>query len=181
MKTQINTVMTTGEAVSEVRLNSRFIELHNWDRQEQLDRKTTTTKPVQKETPRTPSKMARPYLPNPVMLQYHICVRLSLMTFTWRLCFSGCRRKRYSVCDIDWVFWSLKFMCSCICLSGDCKHAVKISTCHVQMRWLLKGMGDGALIGLLHVTPKIHLRVIELLRATHFRFASGARVIYPPV
>ena len=119
--------MTTGEAVSEVRLNSGFIEFHNLDRQEQLDRKTTTTKPVQKETPRTPSKMARPYLPNPVMLQYHICVRLSLMTFTWRLCFSGCRRKRYSVCDIDWVFWSLKFMCSCICLSGDCKHAVKIN------------------------------------------------------
>ena len=64
--------MTTGEAVSEVRLNSGFIEFHNLDRQEQLDRKTTTTKPVQKETPRTPSKMARPYLPNPVMLQYHL-------------------------------------------------------------------------------------------------------------
>ena len=28
-----------------------------------------------------------------------------------------------------------------------------------QMRWLLKGLGDGTLIGLLHVTPKTHLRV----------------------
>ena len=32
-------------------------------------------------------------------------------------------------------------------------------------------MKDGTLIGLLHVTPK----------TTHFRFASRARVIYPPI
>ena len=42
----------------------------------------------------------------------------------------------------------------------------------------LTGMGDGALIGLLHVTPKTHLPVF---RPTHFRFASGARVIYLPL
>ena len=29
------------------------------------------------------------------------------------------------------------------------------------MRWLLKEMGDGALIGLLHVTPKTHLQVSD--------------------
>ena len=52
-------------------------------------------------------------------------------------------------------------MWSCIRLSGDCKQAVKISTRQVQIRWLLKGMGDGALIGLLHVTPKRHLRVSD--------------------
>ena len=46
----------------------------------------------------------------------------------------------------------------------------------VQMRWLLKEMEDGTLIGLLHVTPKTHLLVF---RPTHFRFASDARVIYP--
>ena len=39
----------------------------------------------------------------------------------------------------------------------------KISTTQIQMRsWLLKGMGDGTLIGLLHVTPKPPLRVIRL-------------------
>ena len=33
------------------------------------------------------------------------------------------------------------------------------------MRWLLKEMEDGVtLIGLLHVTPKTHLRVIKLLQ-----------------
>ena len=30
-----------------------------------------------------------------------------------------------------------------------------------QMRWLLKGMAGGTLIGLLHVTPKTHLRVSD--------------------
>ena len=33
---------------------------------------------------------------------------------------------------------------------------------------LLKGMGDGTLIGLLHVTPKPHLRVIRLLQGNPF-------------
>ena len=53
----------------------------------------------------------------------------------------------------------------CICLIGDCRHAVKISTRLIQMRsGLLKGMGAGTLIGLLHVTPKPHLRAIRLLQ-----------------
>ena len=30
------------------------------------------------------------------------------------------------------------------------------SNSSVQMRWLLQGMEDGTLIGLLHVTPKTH-------------------------
>ena len=43
---------------------------------------------------------------------------------------------------INWAMWSLKFMC--ICLIGDCKRAVKISTHRIHMRsWLLKGMGAG--------------------------------------
>ena len=37
-----------------------------------------------------------------------------------------------------------------------------------SMRWLLKGMGDGTLIGLLHVTPRTHLRVIKLLQTNLF-------------
>ena len=45
---------------------------------------------------------------------------------------------------------------------------VKISTRQLQMRWLLKEMGDGTLIGLLHVTPKTHLRVIKLLQTNLF-------------
>ena len=55
-----NIVMTTGEAVGEVRLNRGFIEFHNWDRQEQLDWKTTTTTLAQKETPGTPSQKPAP-------------------------------------------------------------------------------------------------------------------------
>ena len=31
----------------------------------------------------------------------------------------------------------------------------------LQMHWLLKGMGDGTLIGLLHVMAKTHLRVSD--------------------
>ena len=38
----------------------------------------------------------------------------------------------------------------------------------VQMRWLLKVMGDGTLIGLVHVTLKTHLRVIKLLQTNPF-------------
>ena len=39
---------------------------------------------------------------------------------------------------INWAIWSLKLMWSCICLIGDCKRAVKISTCQIQMRsWLV--------------------------------------------
>ena len=49
----------------------------------------------------------------------------------------------------------------CICLSGDRKRAVKISTRQAKMSWLLKGMGDGTLIGLLHDTPKTHLWVLD--------------------
>ena len=32
---------------------------------------------------------------------------------------------------------------------------------HLSQRWLLKGIGDATLIGLLHVTPKTHLRVSD--------------------
>ena len=48
-------------------------------------------------------------------------------------------------------------MWSCICLSKDCKHAVRISTL-VQCA-ALRGDGRWTLIGLLHVTPRTHLRV----------------------
>ena len=50
-------------------------------------------------------------------------------------------------------------MWSCICLSGDCKRVVKISSRQVKYTGYTKGMGDGTLIGLLHVTPRTHLRV----------------------
>ena len=33
--------------------------------------------------------------------------------------------------------------------------------CKLQMRWLLKEMGDGTVIGLLHVAPKTHLQVSD--------------------
>ena len=40
----------------------------------------------------------------------------------------------------NWAIWILKFMWTCICLIGDCKSAVKISTSQVQMlSWLLRG------------------------------------------
>ena len=49
------------------------------------------------------------------------------------------------------------------------RRAVKISTRQIQMRsWLLKGMGAGTLIGLLHVTPKPHLQVNRLLQTNPF-------------
>ena len=45
-----------------------------------------------------------------------------------------------------------------------------------QMRWLLKGMEDGSLIGLLHITPKTHLWVSD---QSILDLRWGARVIYP--
>ena len=36
------------------------------------------------------------------------------------------------------------------------------------MHWLLKGMRDRTLIGLLDVMPKTHLRVIKLLKTKSF-------------
>ena len=66
---------------------------------------------------------------------------------------------------INWAIYGAM----CICLIGDCRRAVKISTRQIQMRsWLLKGMGAGTLIGLLHVTPKPHLQVIRLLQTNPF-------------
>ena len=48
----------------------------------------------------------------------------------------------------------LKFDIHVICLIEDCKRAVKISTCQIQMRsWLLEGMGAGTLIGLFTLRP----------------------------
>ena len=45
------------------------------------------------------------------------------------------------------------------------------------MRWILKGMGDGTLVGLLHVTPKTNLRVSDQpileLRQAQQSFASA--------
>ena len=43
------------------------------------------------------------------------------------------------------------------------------------MRWLLKGMEDGSLIGLLHITPKTHLWVSD---QSILDLRWGARVIY---
>ena len=94
---------------------------------------------------------------------YHMCVKFFLPKFISEVII-----KRYSMCELGHIKLShLKFksMWSCICLIGDCKRAVKISTCQIQMRsWPLKGLGDDTLIGLLHVTPKPHLRVIRLLQ-----------------
>ena len=41
--------------------------------------------------------------------------------------------------------------------------------------WLSKGMGDGILIGLLHVTPRPHLRVIRLLWGNPFKTCVGRK------
>ena len=50
-----------------------------------------------------------------------------------------------------------------------------------QMRWLLKGMGDGTLNGLVRVTPKTHLRVsaqpiLDLQRAIYPRHISNIAI-----
>ena len=102
---------------------------------------------------------------------YHLCVKFSLPKCIWGLSISvvvGIRPYYLAI-------WTLKFMC--ICLIGNCRRAVKISTRQIKMRsWLLKGMGAGTLIGLLHVTPKPHL--LGYFRPTLFRYVPGARVIF---
>ena len=105
---------------------------------------------------------------------YHMCVKFSLPKFIWGLSISEvvdetpfhvCIRAYYLAIKLS----HLKFDIHVICLIEDCKRAVKISTRQIQMRsWLLKGMGDSTLIGLLHVTPKPHLRVIRLLQTNLF-------------
>ena len=49
-----------------------------------------------------------------------------------------------------------------------------------QMRWLLKGMAGGTLIGLLRVTPKTHLRVSDqpILDKAHLTCNNNAKLIY---
>ena len=120
-----------------------------------------------------------------VKFVYMICVILSLPQFTWLFSVSEVGEENAIPCvnnpyylAINWVIWSLKFMWSCICLSGDCEHAVKIPTGPVQCA-ALKGDGRWTLIGLLQVTPRTHLPGSDL--QTLFGFTSGAKLIYPPL
>ena len=57
--------------------------------------------------------------------------------------------------------------------TGDCKRAVNISTC--QMCWLLKGIVDNSHWFIARYAQNTPMG----LRPTHFRFASGQRLIYP--
>ncbi len=50
-----------------------------------------------------------------------------------------------------------------------------------ERNWLLKGMGDETLIGLLQVTPKTHPLLIKIIGTTLSDHAPGAPTVCPVV
>ncbi len=48
-----------------------------------------------------------------------------------------------------------------------------------ERNWLLKGMGDETLIGLLHVMPKTHTLLIKRIGTTLLDHAPGAQTGFP--
>ncbi len=48
-----------------------------------------------------------------------------------------------------------------------------------EHNWLLNGMGDETLIALLHVMPKTHPLLIEMIGTTILDHALGASTIFP--
>ena len=66
------------------------------------------------------------------------------------------------MCELSLLFGHKQpFEVHVVMLSQRRLHTCCQNTLSSQMRWLLKGMAGGTLIGLLHVMPKTHLRVSD--------------------